>query len=129
MDPKDTATHILKGLALDLQEFKTSVLDSLDTALSPLCEKSLTGKDRGDAFFKRAELKMAMAAKARRGGEKRVDLAVDDLNEAVSLRPDLGHNGARQSWPPSWRGFGDFFGGNGGLVLEFLWVFELKFML
>ena len=34
---------------------------------------------------------MAMAAKARRGGEKRVDLAVDDLNEAVSLCPDLGH--------------------------------------
>ena len=26
-------------------------------------------------------------------------------------------------------GFGDFFGGSGGHVLEFLWVFELKFML
>ena len=48
-----------------------------------------------------------MAAKARRGGEKRVDSAVDDLNEAVSLRPDLGHNGARRFWPPSWRGFVD----------------------
>ena len=72
---------------------------------------------------------MAMAAKARRGGEKRVDLAVDDLNEAVSLCPDLGHNGGHRSWPPSWRRFGDFFGGSGGHVLEFLWVFELKFML
>ena len=49
----------------------------------------------------RAELKMAMAVKAQRGGEKRVDLAVDDLNEAVSLRPDLGHNGARRSRPLS----------------------------
>ncbi|KAK7825730.1 hypothetical protein CFP56_032791 [Quercus suber] len=87
-DPKDAAAHILKGLALDLQEFKTSALDSLDAALSPLCAKSLTGKDRGDAFFKRAELKMAMAANARRGGEKRVDSAVDDLNEAVSLSSD-----------------------------------------
>ena len=101
MDPKDTAAHILKGLALDLQEFKTSMLDSLDTALSPLYAKSLTGKDRGNVFFKRAELKMAMAAKAWHGGEKRVDLAVDDLNEAVSLRPDLGHNRACRSWPSS----------------------------
>ena len=50
---------------------------------------------------------MAMVAKARRGGEKRVDSAVDDLNEEVSLRRDLGHNGARQSRPPSWRGFVD----------------------
>ena len=41
----------------------------------------------------------------------------------------LGHNGVRRSRPPSWRGFGDFFGGSGGHVLEFLWVFELKFML
>ena len=70
-------------------------------------------------FFKRAKLKMAMAAKARRGGEKRVDLAVDDVNEAVSLRPDLGHNGARQSRPLSQYGFGDFFSGSGGHVLEF----------
>ena len=49
LDPKDAATHILKGLALDLQEFKTSVLNA---ALSPLCVKSLTRKDQGDAFFK-----------------------------------------------------------------------------
>ena len=88
-------THILKGLALDLQEFKTSALNSLDTALSPLYAKSLTGKDQGDAFFKRVELKMAMAAKAQCSREKLVDLAVDDLNKAMSLCPDLGHSGAR----------------------------------
>ena len=52
LDLKDTTAHILKGLALKLQEFKTSALDSLNAALSPLCAKSLTGKDRGDAFFK-----------------------------------------------------------------------------
>ena len=77
------------------------MLDSLDTALSPLCAKSLSRKDRGNAFFKRAELKMAIAAKAWHGREKRVDLAVDNLNEVVSLRPDLGHNRARRSWPSS----------------------------
>ncbi|KAK7861015.1 hypothetical protein CFP56_029268 [Quercus suber] len=88
LDPKDTTAHILKGLALDLQEFKTSALDSLNEALSPLCVKLLTGKDRGDAFFKRAKLKMAMVAKARCDGEKQVDSMVDDLNEAVSLSSD-----------------------------------------
>ena len=72
---------------------------------------------------------MAIMAKARCSREKLVDLAVDDLNKAMSLCPDLGHSGAPRSRPPSWCGFGDFFGGSGGHVLEFLWVFELKFML
>ena len=61
---------------------------------------------------------MAIMAKARCSREKLVDLAVDDLNKAMSLCPDLGHSGARRSRPPSWRGFADFFGGSGGHVLE-----------
>ncbi|KAB1203934.1 hypothetical protein CJ030_MR8G020725 [Morella rubra] len=81
-DPKDAAAHILKSLALDLQGFKTSALDSIDVALSPLCSKSLNDPERGDALFRRAELKVAMA---RRG---QVDSALADLTEAVSLSPD-----------------------------------------
>uniref|UniRef100_A0A2N9GD77 Uncharacterized protein n=1 Tax=Fagus sylvatica TaxID=28930 RepID=A0A2N9GD77_FAGSY len=88
LDPKDAAAHILKSLALDLQGFKTSALDSLDVALSPLCAKSLTGNERGDALFKRAELKMAMVT-ARRGSDAvRVDSVLEDLNQAVSLSSD-----------------------------------------
>ncbi|KAK8692365.1 hypothetical protein V6N13_075830 [Hibiscus sabdariffa] len=79
LDPKDAASHILKALALDLQGFKTSALDSLDAALSPLASKSLTDKERGDALFKRAELKMSM---------NRVDSAIDDLTKAVELLGD-----------------------------------------
>ena len=82
LDPKDAAAHILKALVLDLQGFKTSALDSLDAALSPLAVKSLTEKERGDALFKRAELKMAMT---RHG---KVDSAMTDLVEAVALSPD-----------------------------------------
>lgn len=81
-DPKDAAAHILKSLALDLQGFKTSALDSLDVALSPLCAKSLSDLERGDSLFKRAELKVAMA----RGGK--VDSAVADLTEALTLSPE-----------------------------------------
>ncbi|OMO50784.1 Tetratricopeptide-like helical [Corchorus capsularis] len=83
LDPKDAAAYILKALALDLQGFKTSALDSLDIALSPLASKSLTDVERADALFKRAELKMAMN---RRGS--RVDSAMDDLTKAVELRAD-----------------------------------------
>lgn len=84
LDHKDAAFHILKALALDFQGFKTSALDSLDVALSPLAIKSLSDQERGDAFFKRAELKMKMS---RRG---RVDSALDDLTQAVELVEDRG---------------------------------------
>ncbi|TYH17969.1 hypothetical protein E1A91_A05G233300v1, partial [Gossypium mustelinum] len=83
LDRKDAAAYILKALALDLQGFKTSALDSLDVALSPIAAKSLTDKERGDALFKRAELKMSMN---RRGG--RVDSAIDDLTKALELIGD-----------------------------------------
>ncbi|KAE8666758.1 F-box protein [Hibiscus syriacus] len=83
LDPKDAATYILKALALDLRGFKSSALDSLDITLSPLASKSLTDKERGDALFKRAELKMSMN---RRGSH--VDSAIDDLTKAVELLGD-----------------------------------------
>ncbi|XVE95172.1 hypothetical protein REPUB_Repub02eG0073200 [Reevesia pubescens] len=83
LDPKDAAAYILKALALDLQGFKTSALDSLDVALSPLASKSLTDKERADALFKRAELKMSMD---RRGS--RVDSAIDDLTKAIEFSAD-----------------------------------------
>lgn len=79
LDPKDAAFHILKALALELQGFKTSALDSLDAALSPLAAKSLSGGERGDALFKRAELRMAV----NEGGG-----AVEDLVESVRLNGD-----------------------------------------
>ncbi|KAJ0024668.1 hypothetical protein Pint_08498 [Pistacia integerrima] len=82
LDPKDAASHILKALVLDLQGFKTSALDSLDVALSNPAVKSLTDGEKGDALFKRAEVKVAMS---RRG---RVDPAIEDLNEAVRLGCD-----------------------------------------
>ncbi|XP_022750810.1 uncharacterized protein LOC111299697 [Durio zibethinus] len=83
LDPKDAAAYILKALALDIQGFKTSALDSLNVALSPLASKSLTDKERGDALFKRAELKMTMNRP-----DSLVDSAIDDLTEAVDLSAD-----------------------------------------
>ncbi|EEF48641.1 uncharacterized protein LOC8268432 [Ricinus communis] len=80
LDPKDAAAHILKALSLDLQGFKSSALDSLDVALSPLAVKSLSEREKGDALFKRAELVMGMNKK-----EKRVESAIEDLKEAVEL--------------------------------------------
>uniref|UniRef100_A0A5B7BNE3 Uncharacterized protein n=1 Tax=Davidia involucrata TaxID=16924 RepID=A0A5B7BNE3_DAVIN len=82
LDPKDAAAHILKSLTLEFQGFKTSALDSLDVALSPLAKKSLSDHERGDALFKRAELKMTLA----RG--ERVDSAVADLVNSVRLKND-----------------------------------------
>ncbi|KAF2324788.1 hypothetical protein GH714_016912 [Hevea brasiliensis] len=82
LDPKDAASHILKALALDLQGFKTSALDSLDVALSPLAVKSLSEKEKGDALFKRAELVMGMNKR------ERVDLAIEDLTQAVNLNQE-----------------------------------------
>jgi tetratricopeptide (TPR) repeat protein len=79
LDPKDAASHILKALALDLQGFKTSALDSLDVSLSPPAVASLAGEERGDALYKRAELKFGLS---RRG---RVDSAIEDLTRAVEL--------------------------------------------
>uniref|UniRef100_A0A5B7AK79 Uncharacterized protein n=1 Tax=Davidia involucrata TaxID=16924 RepID=A0A5B7AK79_DAVIN len=82
IDPKDAAAHILKAMALELQGFRTSALDSFDIALSPMAAKSLSGHERGDALFKRAELKVAP------GRSERVDSAVADLVDSVQLRND-----------------------------------------
>ncbi|WCJ24767.1 Tetratricopeptide repeat (TPR)-like superfamily protein [Euphorbia peplus] len=82
LDPKDAAAHILKALALDLQGFKTSALDSLHVALSPLAVKSLTDDERGDALFKRAELVMGTTLSTR------VDSAIADLTQAVKLKQE-----------------------------------------
>ncbi|KAL6194555.1 hypothetical protein ACLB2K_035637 [Fragaria x ananassa] len=60
LDSKDAAAHILIALALDTQGFKTSALDAIDVALSPLCKKSLFDAERGDALYKRAEIKISM---------------------------------------------------------------------
>lgn len=84
LDPKDAAAHILKALALDLQGFKTSAIDAIDVALSPLAVGSLADEERGDALFKRAELKLGLS---RRG---RVDSVVDDLVASVKLKGDNG---------------------------------------
>lgn len=83
LDPNDAAAYLLKGLALDLQGFRTSALDSLDTALSPMAAKSLSGSERGDALLKRAELRIKMGT-SQRG---RVDSALEDLEESVKLNP------------------------------------------
>ncbi|XP_068303758.1 uncharacterized protein [Pyrus communis] len=82
LDPKDAAAHILKALTLDAQGYKTSALDAIDVALSPLCRKSLTEEDRGDALVKRAEIKLSMNRKAR------VDSVIEDLTRAVELSPE-----------------------------------------
>ncbi|GAV66850.1 TPR_11 domain-containing protein [Cephalotus follicularis] len=82
LDPNEAAAHILKALALDLQGFKTSALDSFDAALSPPAVKSLSQSERGDALFKRAELKIGLS---RRG---RVDSAIDDLKLALEMSRD-----------------------------------------
>ncbi|KAL6983118.1 hypothetical protein U1Q18_016512 [Sarracenia purpurea var. burkii] len=82
LDPKDAAAHILKALSLDLQGFRTSALDSLDVALSPMAAKTLSNEERGDALLKRAELKVAM------GQIERVDSVITDLVESLRLKSD-----------------------------------------
>ncbi|KAL2459005.1 Tetratricopeptide repeat (TPR)-like superfamily protein [Forsythia ovata] len=82
LDPKDAAAHILKALALELQGFRTSAIDSLDVALSPLAAKSLSDLERGDALYKRAELRFSVSQHGR------VDSVVEDLVESVRLKTD-----------------------------------------
>ncbi|XP_049349508.1 uncharacterized protein LOC125814096 [Solanum verrucosum] len=82
LDPKDAAAHILKALALDLQGFKTSALDSIDVALSPLAVKSLSEPERADALFKRAQLRLAASRR------EQVDSVIEDLTQSVRLKGD-----------------------------------------
>ncbi|EYU39292.1 hypothetical protein ABFS82_11G098100 [Erythranthe guttata] len=82
LEPRDPAAHILKAMAQGLMGHKTAAVKSLDTALSPPAVKMLSGTEKGDALFKRAELQFEMNRK------RRVDSAISDLVEAVGLNPD-----------------------------------------
>lgn len=79
LSPRDPAAHILKALAMDLMGHHTAALKSMDTALSSPQVKSLTEAERENALVKRAELKLAVNRR------RRVDSAVEDLEEAVRL--------------------------------------------
>ncbi|KVH88433.1 uncharacterized protein LOC112502123 [Cynara cardunculus var. scolymus] len=83
LNPKDAAPHILKALALDSQGFTTSALDALDVALSPLAVKSLSDGEKGDALYKRAEIKVKASGKG-----DGVESALADLVESVRLKAD-----------------------------------------
>lgn len=84
LEPKDAATLILKGLALDVMGHKSAALKCVDQALTFPAVKSLSEKERGDALFTRAELRMAVNRR------RRVDSAMADLVEAVRLSEDNG---------------------------------------
>ncbi|XP_076949457.1 uncharacterized protein LOC143622100 [Bidens hawaiensis] len=78
LDPNDATSHVLRALALDAQGYSTSALEALDIALSPLTAKSLSDAERGEALFKRAEIK-------KQSNKDRIDSAFEDLVESVSL--------------------------------------------
>ncbi|KAL5547047.1 hypothetical protein UlMin_006734 [Ulmus minor] len=82
LDPNYVAAHILKALAFNLLGFKTSALDSLEVALSPLGIKSLREKEKRDSLVKRAELKMAIRSR------RKVDSILGDLAQAVLFSSD-----------------------------------------
>ncbi|KAL6554913.1 hypothetical protein OROGR_006171 [Orobanche gracilis] len=82
LDPREPAAHILKAMAQNLMGHKNSALKSFDSALSPPAVKLLSVREKGDALFKRAELHIELNRK------RRVDLAIEDLVEAVGLSPD-----------------------------------------
>lgn len=94
LDPTDAANHILKALALELQGFKTSALDSLNVALSPLAAASLEKEEKADAMAKRAGLRIEVSRLARvdsDGVDEEVwRLAERELREAVALRAESG---------------------------------------
>ncbi|KAL0431829.1 UNVERIFIED_CONTAM: hypothetical protein Sradi_0808900 [Sesamum radiatum] len=82
LEPRDPAAHILKAMAQSLMGHKTAALKSLDIALSPPAVKMLSGREKGDALCKRAELQIGLNRR------RRVDSAIEDLIEAVGLSPD-----------------------------------------
>lgn len=94
LDPTDAANHILKALALELQGFKTSALDALNVALSPLAVASLEKEEKADAMAKRAGLRMEVSRLARvesDGVDKEVwGGAERELREAVELKRESG---------------------------------------
>ncbi|KAK9756485.1 hypothetical protein RND81_01G101000 [Saponaria officinalis] len=81
LDPSDAANHIVRALALDLQGYKTSALEALDTALSPLAAGSLSPEEKADALLKRAQLRMEMCR-----DESVLRVAEAELREAVKLK-------------------------------------------
>lgn len=88
LNPADAANHVVRALALDLQGYKTSALEAIEAALSPLAVSSLSDDEKADALVKRAELRMEVS---RLGNSEGVDEAVwrkveEELTEAVRLK-------------------------------------------